>query len=209
MHLIPGQAAPILRFILIALGGAAIGWSAIAILLRLLFRPRRPLRLPGFTLQGVLYQRQGELARAIGQMVELHLISQDNIVEIMERPEFQVSLRETIQEKIADFLDTKLKQLNPMLGMFLGGSMRDKVEDMLTREILKMLPEMSARLVRQVDENLDLRKIVEDRIRAFDMAHLERAIFGSTGREFRKIEMLGGLFGLALGVVLAALAWVI
>lgn len=209
MHLLPAQVAPFVRFFIILLGSALTGWCAVALLLRLLFRPRRPVRLRGLTLQGVLYHRQGELAHAIGQMVERHLISQDNIVEMMERPEFQASLREAIKGKIADFLDNKLKQLNPMIGMLLGGSMRDKVEDLLTREILKLVPEMSARLVSQVDENFDLRQIVEERIRTFDMAHLEQAIFSSAGQEFRKIEFLGSLFGLAMGLAMAVLVWVV
>lgn len=202
-------AALLALFTVIPLLGALIGWLTIVLPLWLLFRPRRPVRVLGTTMQGILRQRQGDLAHALGRLASEQLATHGDVSAFLDRPEIRERMEGAIREKIGDFLDTKLKALNPMFGMLLGGSLRDKVQDLLTRELCKIIPEYAAKLAGKFQEKVDVARLVEDKLTALDLDDLERTIREGAARELRLIQMVGAGVGLAIGAVQAVAAWVI
>lgn len=200
MHLPPPEFAYWARLLSIPLIDAFVGWVTTFLAIRMIFRPRRALRLPGFTFQGLVPKRHGELAHSIGQTVEQHLISQADVLAILEREDIQHGLDAAIQERVRDFLDTKLNKINPMLGMMFSGSLREKVEALLVKEVGRMLPELSARMMETLEQNLNFQAIVEEKVRAFDLDQLEAIIYGIAHRELRAIELICGVLGFLIGL---------
>lgn len=205
MELMPEQTATIIRVVSIPLISAFIGWFTNTIAVWMIFRPHRPVNVLGLNLQGLVPKRRDELARSIAATVEEHLISHADVLAILERAEFTTALDDAIREKIGDFLDNKLKAINPMLTMFFQGSLREKVEELLMNEIRKMVPELSAQMMDRLEENLNFRQIVEDKVRSFDLNKLEQIIQGIAKRELRAIELLGGVLGFVIGLVQVAM----
>ena len=62
------------RLLIIPFIGAGIGWITNVVAIRMLFRPKEPIKVGGITLQGVLPKRQKELAKAIALAVEKELL---------------------------------------------------------------------------------------------------------------------------------------
>lgn len=205
MQLMPEQTATIIRVVSIPLISAFIGWFTNAIAVWMIFRPHRPVNVLGLKLQGLVPKRRDELARSIAETVEEHLVSHADVLAILERAEFTTALDDAIREKIGDFLDNKLKAINPMLTMFFQGSLREKVEELLMNEIRKMVPELSAQMMDKLEENLNFRQIVEDKVRSFDLFKLEQIIQGIAHRELRAIELLGGVLGFLIGLIQVAM----
>ena len=78
--------------------GAIIGWMANRIALRMLFRPRNPINIFGFKIQGVFPKRRTELAHAIGHTVQKEFGFHNDIKEILTDDDSQ-SLFVKILEK--------------------------------------------------------------------------------------------------------------
>lgn len=209
MQHLPATAATLVLFTVIPLGGALIGWLTIALPLRLLFWPRRPLKVLGFTMHGILRARQGDLASALGRVAHEQLSTRVDVSAYLERSDVLERMEATIREKIGEFLDTKLKALNPMFGMVLGGSLRDKVQELLTRELMKLIPEHAGRLAAKLQENVDVAKLVEAKVAAYDLDQLEAMIYGGARRELRLMRLAGGAIGLIIGVAEALVVWLI
>lgn len=186
--------------------GGLIGWLTNWLAVRMLFRPRGSFKVLGVEFQGLVPRRQAELAQSIGHTVERHLIRHEDIAAALAKAQSAAGLEEMLRARVAKFLDTNLKQIHPMAGMLLTGSIRKKLETMLISEIEAMIPEVGEKLVQGVTEQLDFRKIVEERVMAFDLDQLEKMIMDISHRELRAIEVLGGVLGVAIGLFQAAFA---
>ncbi len=72
-----------LYFLIFPLVGALVGWFTNWLAILMLFRPREPVRILGWTLQGVIPSRHSQLAERIADTVENNLLTQDDLEKAM------------------------------------------------------------------------------------------------------------------------------
>ncbi|WP_319588776.1 DUF445 family protein [uncultured Desulfobulbus sp.] len=208
MHFPTADALGLLRIVSIPLISAFIGWFTNALAVKMIFRPRRAVRILGITIQGLVPKRQAELARSIGHTVQDHLLSHADVLEILNRQDMQERLDELIRERIRDFMQNRLKLSNPMLGALISGSVRTKVESLLFEEVRRLVPELSEQMMSKLEQELDFQAIVEDKVLKFELDHLERIIFEIAARELWAIEILGGVLGFLIGLIQVAFLYI-
>jgi len=207
MHLPLGDPLSLLKLASIPLVSAFIGWFTTFLAIRMIFRPRRPLRVAGlFTIQGLVPKRQGELARSIAHTVEQHLLSHSDVLEVLQQADLQGELDRAIREKIRYFLDERLNLSHGLLGTVFRGSMRRRIETMIFEEVRALTPQMVEQVMGRLEAELNFQALVEERIRAFDLDRLEGIIHQIAARELRAIELICGLLGFLIGLVQLALA---
>jgi uncharacterized membrane protein YheB (UPF0754 family) len=193
------------QLVAIPLIGGLIGWLTNMIAVRMLFRPRKPFHLLGLRIQGLIPRRQPELAVSIGHTVQSHLISHRDVRAVLSRADVRNGLDELLAPRIAGFIETGLKQLHPMVGMMLTQATREKLETLLLMEVEALLPELGERMLDTLEEQMNFQQIVEEKVRAFDLAKLEQIILDIARRELRAIELLGGLLGFLIGLIQIAI----
>lgn len=79
---------------------AAIGWGTNRVAIRLLFRPRRPVRLGPLVLWGLLPKRRQELAHHLGQVVERELLSPADIGAQLMAPAVRERLTNALRDHV-------------------------------------------------------------------------------------------------------------
>ena len=154
------------------LHGYAGAWIAV----RMLFRPRNPLKVLGVTVfpQGMIPRHRDKLANAIGKAVGEELVSHDTILHELTGNDF---LRRKIQKVIDSFTDDLLSQDHPSLIESLPKNVREPILDAISalqrkiadhiRSILKSeesLEAISAFVTRRVDDVLSQRvsSVIDD-----------------------------------------------
>jgi uncharacterized membrane protein YheB (UPF0754 family) len=179
---------------------ALIGWLTNYLAIKMLFHPRKPFRILGWSLQGIFPKRQKELALSLGNLVENELISHEDIQKVVHNPEFINSFNNTLNDYFRDFLTRKLASLSPMVSMFLSGDVLESVKKLLARETRKHLPEILESISVQLENSLDFKEVVRSKVEQFSMDKLEEILFGIMKKEFRFIEVMGAVLGFAIGI---------
>ena len=102
-------------------------WLAV----RMLFRPRHPVKLLGLTIfpQGMIPRHRERLATAIGKAVGEELVSQETIVEELFGKEF---LRKKIQNVVDSYTEDIISQNYPSLIEALPANIREPVLDAIS-----------------------------------------------------------------------------
>jgi uncharacterized membrane protein YheB (UPF0754 family) len=178
---------------------AFVGWGTNTIAVRMLFRPRRPINILGFKLQGLVPQRQKELAEKIADTVEQNLISHRDIQSALQNPETAAQIETLIERQIDIFLTEKLAML-PMLGMFLQGDIGSQIKSLLVSQFKMSIPSLLDSLMEKVEEHVSFREIVRTKVESFDLEQLEGIIYAISARELKTIEVLGGVLGFLVGL---------
>ena len=186
-------------YVLIPIVCALIGWMTNAIAVRMIFRPRKPVSLLGFKIQGLIPRRQSDLARSIGETIESKLLTHEDIQAALSSPDVQADLEKVIREQVEKFLDEKLGS-NPLLAGFLQGEMAEIIKNMLSQQLKAGLLGFMDGMLETIESRLDLKSIVQQRIESFDMATLEAIILSIARRELKTIEVFGGVLGFLVGV---------
>jgi uncharacterized membrane protein YheB (UPF0754 family) len=184
--------------------GAAIGWLTNRLAIQMLFRPRQPARLLGMRFQGLIPRRQSELAVRVGEIVETELFNQHLIRDEIRKMDLKPYLEQLADSIVHQRIGPKLRQI-PLLGnmvneRFLSG-LKALAFDSLSRETEPLLERVSM----EVEKHIAVRKIVEQRIHAFDLDQLEAIVRRLAREEFQRIELLGAVIGFAIGLVQVAL----
>jgi uncharacterized membrane protein YheB (UPF0754 family) len=179
--------------------GAVVGYATNWLAVRMLFRPRKPVRVFGLTFLGLVPRRRGEIAASVAATVERELISPKDLQAIIRDEKLLSAIQVELEGRVAELLRRKIEEL-PMVAQLV---VSDETESRLGKSIVKhamaAIPEIADRLQGEIDERLDVRKIVEERMNAFDIERLEALVLEIARRELRAIELLGAVIGAAVG----------
>lgn len=178
---------------------ALIGYITNYIAVRMLFRPHKPTRFLGMTLQGLVPRRQKEIAQSLGSMIERDLFSQDDIHAALSGSETAEEAAAFLSEQV-DIFASKVASQNPMVGMFLQGPLLEQIKQMLSSQMAEKFPQFMERIVTKVEHRLDVSEIVTKKVEGFDLSKLEALIYEVSARELKTIEVLGGVLGFIVGL---------
>jgi len=184
---------------LLPLVGGAIGWVTNLIAIRMLFHPKRPIRIPllGVTLQGVLPSRHAELAASVGKVAAEELLP---VHELVGRVDLQ-GVRTELLQAVAAHVEQRLRA---GLGRYMPGQWRDTVvayvRDAVARETEALLDPLLDRLRHRVAGEIDVAALVTGKLLELDLDGLENLAVRVAGRELRAIVLFGAILGFLIGL---------
>ncbi|KYH32262.1 DUF445 domain-containing protein [Neomoorella mulderi] len=190
------------RWILIPLIGAFIGWLTNVVAIKMLFRPRRPVKIFCWTLQGLIPKRQAEIAANIAGVVDKNLLPLNEVLAHLNTPAVAGRITAIVAEVARRRLVERLPSFIPQGLKEAAGR---AVEETLHREMPPALQELIEELGRN-PEAFSIGEILAAKFKKLNLNQVEEVVVEVAGRELRYIEWLGGLLGFLIGLVQAALA---
>lgn len=184
---------------------AFIGWFTNWIAIKMLFHPREPKKILGLTIQGIFPKRQQQFAEKLGKLVSEELLSFKDIAHKITDPGNLDQLLPHVEEHIENFLKVKLKESMPMISMFIGEKTVTQLKGVFLEELRILFPTLMERYMGHLQEQLDLEKIVVDKVSSFSSDKLESILQHIMAREFRFVEILGGVLGFLIGLLQVAI----
>jgi len=180
---------------------AFIHWLTIWMALKLLFHPRQPKKILGFTLQGVFPKKQRQIAESLGKIVGQELLSFGDIEQTITNPENVRKILPLAEEHIDNFLRNKLKESMPMIAMFIGDKTINQLKAVFMQELEELFPVIMKNYVANLRNDLDLERIVVDKIAGFSNDRLEAMLNQFLTKEFRFVEVIGAALGFLIGLL--------
>ncbi|HBH22151.1 MAG TPA: DUF445 domain-containing protein [Cytophagales bacterium] len=180
---------------------AITGWITNFLAIKMLFHPKRKINLYIFSIQGIFPKRQHLLAEKLGHIVATELFSFKDIKDNFTSTETAGELNKVLDEKIEDFIAVKLKSAMPMLAMFLNDELKTKIKNTLHEEFQNILPELLNTYTEKLENDIDVEKIVADKVSHFSSDKLEQILYSIMRKEFKFIEILGGFLGFLIGLI--------
>jgi uncharacterized membrane protein YheB (UPF0754 family) len=186
--------------ILIPFISAFIGWFTNWIAIKMLFHPKEPKKILGLTFHGIFPKRQRQFAEKLGILVSTELISFKEIEEKIVNPENIKKIMPLVEIRIDEFLRSKLGEAFPMISMFIGENTINKLKDVFMIELETIFPELIGSYMKDLESQLDLNKIVTEKVYGFSSDKMETILNQIMSKEFRFVEVIGGVLGFIIGI---------
>ena len=185
----------------IPLVGAFVGYLTNVLAIRMLFRPRRPVRVLGLTIHGLIPRRRRELALAIGRTVAEHLVTPEDIRRVLSGDDVQAAFTRTIEEHIGRLLRERLVRGNAVMQRILNEAVLATLQRALAREVMRVVPGLLDLFTERLKEYVSIEDIVVERVERFEQERIEMIVRQIAQRELTAIEVLGGVLGLIIGLI--------
>lgn len=180
---------------------AFIGWVTNWVAIKMLFHPREPKKILGITFHGIFPKRQKQFAEKLGRLVSSEFLSFTDIENKISSPENLKKIMPLIEEHIDNFLRHKLSDQMPFLSMFIGDKTINTLKEVFMRELEVLFPEVMKKYAGNLKDELDLEQIVINKVASFSSDKLEDILYQIMSKEFRFVEILGGVIGFLIGVL--------
>jgi uncharacterized membrane protein YheB (UPF0754 family) len=194
-----------LWLILIPLISAFIGWVTNLVAIKMLFHPRQPVNILGYRLQGIFPKRQQQFAEKLGKLVSDELLSFGDIERKIVHPDNLKKMMPVVGAHVDTFLREKLPSIFPVISMFIGDKTIQELKGHFMSELESMFPELMQRYMKNLQSELDLEKIVVEKVSGFSSDKLEEILMSIMSKEFRFVEIIGGILGFLIGLLQVAL----
>ncbi len=202
-----------LTFLFIPILSAFIGWLTNRVAIRMLFRPKKPLRILGLKIQGLVPARQKEMARKFGEVIERDFLRSQDIAALLRKMELgtrlTIEIDRMVDERIANAsISLMLLRRMPLLKRPLEAFV-ERVKRSVRNAFVENIESAAEEVVRYVQENVEIREIVSTRIEAFETDYLEEVVLRLSKKELKAIEYWGGALGFVVGLIQLAVIFLI
>ncbi|MGF0109607.1 MULTISPECIES: DUF445 domain-containing protein [unclassified Clostridium] len=185
--------------LILTIVGGLIGWITNILAIKLLFRPIKPIKIPILNIEilGLIPKRKNEIAANIGEVISNELLSMDDILNQAFNSSNGENFNSYLIDKIKNIINEKL-DIIPMPFRVMA---LPYIDEILNNEVPKAVNEISTDLLNKAKENVDIQKIVEEKINELDLEKLEEIIIKVAKKELKHIEILGLVLGAVIGVL--------
>lgn len=180
---------------------AITGWVTNFLAIKMLFHPKKKVNLLLFNIQGIFPKRQAVLAERLGKIVAKELFSFKDIKDRFTSTSTASEINKVLDEKLEDFFEVRLRATLPMLAMFLNKDAKAKIKDTIHLEFQNILPDILNKYSEKLEHDIDIEEIVFQKVAAFSSEKLEQILFSIMKKEFKLIEILGGVLGFFIGII--------
>lgn len=187
--------------LLIPVISAFIGWVTNWVAIKMLFHPKQPVKVLGITFQGIFPKRQDQFAVKLGKLVSEQLLSFSDIESKLTNPANLQKMMPMVEQKIDDFLRIRLADTMPMISMFIGDKTIEKLKTAIMNELESLFPALIKNYTSSLHQELDLEQIVTEKVKNFSSDQLEDILYQVMAREFRFVEIIGGVLGFLIGLL--------
>ncbi|MFN3300354.1 MAG: DUF445 domain-containing protein [Sediminibacterium sp.] len=180
---------------------AFIGWFTNWVAIKMLFHPKKPIKILGITFIGIFPKRQVQFAEKLGKLVSDELLSFQDIESKITNPTNIDQLMPQIDAHIDHFLRVKLADQMPVISLFIGDKTIQQMKSVFMTELKELFPGIMKSYIGNLQRDLDLEKIVIEKVKGFSTEKLEQILNDIMSKEFRFIEILGGVLGFLIGII--------
>lgn len=195
--------------ILIPLISGFIGWFTNWIAIKMLFHPKEPIKIIGITFHGIFPKRQKQFAEKLGKLVSQELLSFEDIEKKITSAENVQKLLPPVEKHIDHFLRNRLSDVFPMLSMFIGEKTINQLKEVFMKELETVFPETMKSYMTNLKQDLDMEKLVYEKVAAFSTDKLESILYQIMSREFRFVEIIGAVLGVVIGLIQVLLTYAV
>lgn len=189
------------EWLLIIPFAALIGWLINSLLIKLLFHPIHPVKIFGFTFQGIIPKKQISFSKQLGKYVNEELFSFSVIEEKLAHPENIEKIFPFVEAEIDIFLRKKLIEQMPVIGMFIGDKTILEFKNIFMEELAILFPKLISQYAQNLKTDLNFEEIISEKISSIEFIEFEKKMLHHFRKEIILFKAAGAFAGIIIGLM--------
>ena len=180
--------------------GAFIGWITNWLAIKMLFHPRKPIKILFITFHGIFPKNKPRIAEKLGTVVQRDLLNFSDIKGRLQDPDALNNFKEEIALRVDNAIRDRIEK-SGLLNAIVPDQLIQSIHKTIVDDIEKNLPTVIGSSIDKIEEKLDIQQLVRNKVANFSDEKLEQLLLDITAREFTFIEFVGGILGFIIGII--------
>ena len=187
--------------------GAIIGYVTNVVAVKLLFYPRKPIRIGPFRIQGLIPARMGDIGERFANILSKDLAKRI-LVEALREALAKGLVKDVVEESIDRRLRETLAHIHPAILVLVDTrKFARQIASIVEQVVVGDIDEREImRMANQIASKIDLAKHARRVLENIDSRELENMFREVAGRELKFVEVSGAVLGSLIGVANGVLA---
>lgn len=181
--------------------GLFVGFASDWLALQMLFRPLRPRRVLGLSVQGLFLRRQRDVAHDYANLIADQLLTPDKIWEAVLQGELSERVFELLQRHVRQAVDEQAGAARPLVALLIGSQKYAEMKQAVAEALMRELPQALQSINRYAESAMDLRNTLTEKMQQLSPEQFE----GMLRPVFKEDEWILITIGAVLGFLVGEL----
>jgi len=187
--------------------GAFIGWLTNWIAVKMLFHPRREVRVLGFRFCGLIPRRRADLTRRSAEIIEEEMVTREDLRKIVESVNLAPPIFKAVEERVEQFLTDQVDDLPKLVRLFVPRELLHRIKQSFMQEVERVLPRLTEDMMDAISAKANFKQLVVEKLNAVEIEKFESLVNRLARTELRSIELVGGVLGFLIGTFQSLWLW--
>jgi uncharacterized membrane protein YheB (UPF0754 family) len=181
------------------IAGLLIGYLTNWIALKLIFKPRNPIKIGPVVFQGLFLKRQKEVARDYGSLIAAEILTPSNMIqEVLEGP-MSDNLYSMIEKHVKDAVDKQAGITKPFVTMAVGTGKYREMKGAISTAFMKHMPAALEHIKEYTADAMDLKNTIGDRMENLTSEEFEGMLRPAFEQDEWMLIGIGAVLGFCVG----------
>ncbi len=180
-------------------GGALVGYLTNVLALKMIFDPKQPKKIGPFTIHGLFFRRQDEIAVEQGMLIAEEIFNPEKVAAAVLKGPSSDKLFKLINKHMQDAFDQFSGYAKPLVVMTVGTERYIAIKEKAIEETIDSLEDSMKHLHAYVEEAMDVENTVIEKVKLLSPEQFERMIRPIFEEDEWMMTFGGGVLGLLVG----------
>ncbi|RLI76986.1 DUF445 domain-containing protein [Archaeoglobales archaeon] len=171
--------------------GAFIGYITNVVAVKLLFHPKKPIKILGIRFQGLIPARSEELTERI----------LDSLNDILNEKDFEFIIDGAMKRSYENSIKARIDEILDRFGVFKGLAERYNLSLNISSSINNYIANAIKEFSKKLAENVDIREFIIKKAKEISDEEIETLFNKIAKKELRFIEISGAVLGFIIGLI--------
>jgi uncharacterized membrane protein YheB (UPF0754 family) len=183
--------------------GLVVGWSTDWLALKMIFRPKRPVHVLGFEIQGLFLKRRREVAADYGKLIAEEVITAHKVIEAIITGPLSDRVFALVARQVQAALDRSAGPARPLVAVTIGTARYQQLKKTISAKVIERLPETMRYVEDYARETMDVQNLLVQKMQDLDEQQFEALIRPAFEQDEWILITVGAVLGFVMGEVQA------
>ena len=179
--------------------GLVVGWSTDWLALKMIFRPKRPVRILGLEIQGLFLKRRREVAADYGKLIADEVITAHKVIEAIVTGPLSDRVFALVARQVQAALDRSAGPARPLVAVTIGTARYQQLKKTISAKVIERLPETMRYVEDYARETMDVQNLLVQKMQELDEQQFEALIRPAFEQDEWILITVGAVLGFVMG----------
>lgn len=179
--------------------GLFVGFSSDWLALKLMFHPKKPRKILGYTVQGLFLKRQQQVAHDYADLIARELLTPNNFWEALLNGPTADRIVALVQKHVQQMVDEQSGIARPVVALAIGTRRYQDMKKSVADRMLEKLPETLRHVDRYAEDAMDIRNTLITRMQKLSAEEFENLLRPAFKEDEWILITVGGALGFLVG----------
>jgi uncharacterized membrane protein YheB (UPF0754 family) len=185
--------------------GLMVGWFTDWLALKLIFNPKRPIRVLGFEFQGLFLKRRREVAADYGALIADEIITPQKVIGAILSGPLSDRVLAMVRRQVQAALDRSTGFAKPLVVVTVGSAKYNRMKRSIATKVMDRLPETMVYIEDYARDSMDIRNLLVEKMQQLDELQFEALIRPAFEQDEWILITVGAALGFVMGEAQALL----